>query len=664
MNNRKQISTTLLAMLLCALPALMLVSPANAQIPTTINIQGILTNSSGEHVSNGSHYVVIGIYDALVGGSQIWEGDFGVVTDKGVFSLAVNLDLVPPAAYANQLWIEIEFEGETMTPRTPMTAAPYAQRAAVAESVVGGGGGADDDWEINGDNIYHDLGQVIVGQSPGGKREPSRQIPEGGSRNINDSKVIISGDHGGLYSTIYETDNDANGRNSIFASRDRNQRADGGGWGPSQANTAITGYNAWGDSYTFGVAGYTWFDFPYTAALFGQSISNPSIWGAIAYMDDSLVHWGMYTPTDLNVGGLTRTDILQVTGGAVAGHILTSDASGYASWAAPGAAVSDDDWVITGDHLTHNTNGAVAVGTDTPVRFWEAWSQATLQVSAPLTPALVLDRTTPSFSRWNIYQVGEPGMLAFSHSPTAGVPSPSPVLTMEHSIRQVKINNDAGDDVIRMQADWPMEEAGPAIYMYNPDDPGTTALVLDGHNAGGGGGAVYMMNGAGHLEVSLHGNFAGTGEGRIITPVLEITGGSDLSEQFDIENAMGTPEPGMVVCIDPKNPGQLSLSEKAYDRKVAGVISGAGGVNTGMLMGQRGSEADGDLPVALAGRVYVWADATSGPIEPGDLLTTADRPGHAMKVGDHRQATGAILGKAMTGLQEGQGLILTLVTLQ
>jgi len=75
MNNRKQISTTLLAMLLCALPALMLVSPANAQIPTTINIQGILTNSSGEHVSNGSHYVVIGIYDALVGGSQIWEGD-------------------------------------------------------------------------------------------------------------------------------------------------------------------------------------------------------------------------------------------------------------------------------------------------------------------------------------------------------------------------------------------------------------------------------------------------------------------------------------------------------------------------------------------------------------------------------------------------------------
>ena len=45
-------------------------------------------------------------------------------------------------------------------------------------------------------------------------------------------------------------------------------------------------------------------------------------------------------------------------------------------------------------------------------------------------------------------------------------------------------------------------------------------------------------------------------------------------------------------------------------------------------------------------------------------MTSAARPGHAMKVTDHDQATGAILGKAMSGLKEGQGLILTLVTLQ
>ena len=97
---------------------------------------------------------------------------------------------------------------------------------------------------------------------------------------------------------------------------------------------------------------------------------------------------------------------------------------------------------------------------------------------------------------------------------------------------------------------------------------------------------------------------------------------------------------------------------------MAGIISGAGGVKPGMLMGQKGSSADGAFPVALTGRVYVWADASNGPIQPGDLLTTTDAPGHAMKVTDYARAHGAIIGKAMTSLQEGTGLVLVLVALQ
>jgi hypothetical protein len=83
-----------------------------------------------------------------------------------------------------------------------------------------------------------------------------------------------------------------------------------------------------------------------------------------------------------------------------------------------------------------------------------------------------------------------------------------------------------------------------------------------------------------------------------------------------------------------------------------------------MLMGQEGSVADGAYPVALTGRVYCWADASNGPIAPGDLLTTSDTPGHAMKVTDYERAQGAVLGKAMSTLDEGQGLVLVLVTLQ
>ena len=68
--------------------------------------------------------------------------------------------------------------------------------------------------------------------------------------------------------------------------------------------------------------------------------------------------------------------------------------------------------------------------------------------------------------------------------------------------------------------------------------------------------------------------------------------------------------------------------------------------------------------VALSGRVYVLADAANGSIEPGDLLTTSDRPGHAMKATDPSRTHGAILGKAMSALDQGQGMILVLVTLQ
>ena len=157
---------------------------------------------------------------------------------------------------------------------------------------------------------------------------------------------------------------------------------------------------------------------------------------------------------------------------------------------------------------------------------------------------------------------------------------------------------------------------------------------------------------------------ASGGTSTLITPVIQITGGSDLSEMFDV-NGDVEPQPGMVVVIDPENPGQLMPSSTAYDIKVAGIISGAGGVATGMTMGQDGSIADGEHPVALTGRVYCLVDATDGAIEPGDMLTTSNTPGHAMKASDRDRAHGSVIGKAMTSLEAGEtGLVLVLVNLQ
>jgi len=144
---------------------------------------------------------------------------------------------------------------------------------------------------------------------------------------------------------------------------------------------------------------------------------------------------------------------------------------------------------------------------------------------------------------------------------------------------------------------------------------------------------------------------------------ITIFGGADLAEPFQITAAENEISQGAVVVIDEENPGHLKLSDQPYDTRVAGVVSGAGGINPGIQMQQKGL-LEGGKNISLAGRVYVLADASNGAIKPGDLLTTSNTPGHAMKVTNHNQAHGAILGKAMSSLKLGKGMVLVLVTLQ
>jgi hypothetical protein len=120
---------------------------------------------------------------------------------------------------------------------------------------------------------------------------------------------------------------------------------------------------------------------------------------------------------------------------------------------------------------------------------------------------------------------------------------------------------------------------------------------------------------------------------------------------------------GSLVIIDAENPGKLKLSGVAYDTRVAGIVSGANGINPGISLHQEGA-IEGGQNVALSGRVYALADASNGSITPGDLLTSSGIPGHVMKVTDHARAQGAIVGKAMSSLREGKGMVLVLVSLQ
>jgi hypothetical protein len=140
-----------------------------------------------------------------------------------------------------------------------------------------------------------------------------------------------------------------------------------------------------------------------------------------------------------------------------------------------------------------------------------------------------------------------------------------------------------------------------------------------------------------------------------------ILDGADCAEEFDIDPASSL-EPGTVMVIGPEQ--RLRHCNQPYDRRVAGIVSGAGDRRPGVVLGRRdAATGSARVPLALTGTVHCTVDATASPIEVGDLLTTSSTPGHAMRAVDPARSFGAIVGKALDGLRSGIGMIPVLVTL-
>jgi hypothetical protein len=189
--------------------------------------------------------------------------------------------------------------------------------------------------------------------------------------------------------------------------------------------------------------------------------------------------------------------------------------------------------------------------------------------------------------------------------------------------------------------------------------PGTAVIAAYNLNPEGTGAAVFAKKDGtkGHAGF-FDGNVWVSGElgvGKDIT-----LANADCAEDFDIAEA-DLIEQGTVMVVGEQ--GALHQSHHAYDKRVAGVISGAGDYKPGILLDKQHSQPN-RKPIALLGKVYCKVDAQHGAIEVGDLLTTSPTPGHAMKADDPLKAFGAVIGKALRPLREGQGLIPILIALQ
>lgn len=311
-----------------------------------------------------------------------------------------------------------------------------------------------------------------------------------------------------------------------------------------------------------------------------------------------------------------------------------------------------------GARLAIDNAGNVGIGTTAPA--------ATLDVSnGGSQPAILAESPWIGVYGKHAGSGSFPGVLGETDSTSVnangvrGVVSSTGAGNLSAGVRG--INNGTGGSGVGVYGSH--EGSGWGLYGTS-----TSGVGVRGHVDSSSGWSGYFTGGRNYFQGNVGiGTTAPSAALHVIgttrTSVVEITGGSDLSEGFNV--ASDDVRPGMVVVIDPREPGRLMPATEAYDHKVAGVISGAGGVQPGMIMSQDGTLAAGAHPVALTGRVYVLADAASDAIQPGDLLTTSDTPGHAMKATDRERSHGAILGKAMTGLAAGErGMVLVLVNLQ
>jgi|GEM_PF-588847 len=312
---------------------------------------------------------------------------------------------------------------------------------------------------------------------------------------------------------------------------------------------------------------------------------------------------------------------------------------------------------VNGDAAVIGNLGVVQSGTQDGIRVSggtnplmaaaDGTVRAKLQVLTPATQGLVGTETNHDFG---IYTNNAPRVTVASGG-NVGIGTTNPTAKLE-------INGDIriDDNTLWLRGGTDQNHGIGWYGIKGRDQKVFAAQSVDGPVVFGFAGGGLGTKASGQEKIALgwdnSGNVTVTGD-------ILLTG-ADCAEQFDVSG--GQPlEPGTVVVID--EGGTLQESRVAYDKKVAGVVSGAGEYRHALVLDKRPSE-NGRVPVALVGKAYCKVDADRSPIQVGDLLTTSPTPGHAMKAAEPLQAFGSIIGKALGRLEKGQGLIPILVALQ
>lgn len=316
-------------MVFSAFLALMALQTTQAAVPQTVSYQGVLREANGAPVSNGDYEIVFRLYSISTGGTALWTETDTVAVQRGTFSTILGDAAAFGLPFDQAYWLGMSVEGGSeLTPRTELTASPYALRAAIADSVAGLGPGGDNDWIITGNDMY----AAVSGSLGIGTQSPN-------------AKLEVNGDNEAV-------------RASSPSSPDR--------WIQMLYHSSI-------GPLLRGGTGYDRLTIDANSQEAGKIVLGRG---------GDRVGIGTIDPTtNLDVVGTTKMTGFQMPTGASSGRVLTSDGSGVGTWLdPPGGGIggsgdgnyiakftgSGSSTTIGNSVIYQNSSNRVGVGTTTP----------------------------------------------------------------------------------------------------------------------------------------------------------------------------------------------------------------------------------------------------------------------------------------------------------
>jgi hypothetical protein len=588
---------------------------ADAQVsaPQLVKMQGYLTNQSGTP-QTGTFTMTFTLYDSqFPGGTSVATvGPLSVPVSSGLYDVDLSL---PSSAFTGSptRYLEVTVNGEVQTPRIQMASAPFCYQADKLDG-------------FEGSELVKKAGDTMTGN------------------------LTVSG-------TVYST---TGGFKFPDGSVQTTAAAGGGGGTLDQA------YNSGGAG-----AGRT----------INANSGAVNIAGSSGLTVNGNVGIGTTSPTtSLDVNKASGQAVVKLRSGSNAGALIQLqryNAGGSLFNVEAGANSVDNFSIHRGapynDFVISNA-GKVGIGTATPDALLTLYSPGTDDLTFKLQDRRT--STTGDFlNKQGFYDydlAGEAAYIGLRHNMYFGPGVRNLVFGLSGS-EKMRVTNTGNVGIGTTNPDARlhlMNPTGfnlPGLHIEQPAsfDFARVRLNVTGSpywdmGVGSGPTAPLIFYHGGDQGQVPHAMEIAT-DGTVSVKVLQING-ADLAEPFAL-SAETSAVKGSVVVIDEENPGKVRLSDRAYDKRVAGILSGANGVRSGIALKQEGFNDHGEN-VALSGRVYALADASNGAIAPGDLLTTSDNPGRCMKATDHSRAQGAVIGKAMSSLENGQGMVLVLVSLQ